>query len=1244
MMKLHLSPLLSLRFLKKLGLWSVIGFIVFTLFGFFAVPFIVKMVFTSQGTKLSHRAVTVQEVRFNPFSWILQIKGFSLKDRGGEAPFLTFDELVLDIESASLLERAPIVRDVFLKAPYVSLIRNEDQSYNFSDLLTEFSTKPEPGAEPPPATAPLRFSVSNIRLEGGSIDFDDQPKHAKHTVRDLTLGIPFLSNLPYALEVYTQPAFAVTINGTPIEFTGKSKPFSESRETSLDIAIKNIELPKYLEYIPAELRFTLDSGSLDANLALAFTQRQEQTPTLTVHGTVALNQVVMTDLDGQPLLTLPHLEAPIETLDIFTRKANVGPILLQGPGIHVKLDKMGMLNFSTLVENKKLDSPTTATNIDSQPPENQPPESPASDVATTGHTPKDSEQPAAPPTLVEIAEIRLTDGKLSFLDETLEQPFRTTFDALNVRVQQFSTDQTKPFTVEVSLKSEVGELARQTGTITLTPLKIEGEVEFQNVPVNRYAPYYAKHVLFDIEGGVVTLSTKFSYAKDDHGGQTTLSALTTALQSLRLKKREEKNDFLKVPAFTITQADLDLVKHTVTIREVTSSKGWASIRREKDGTMNVTTLTPMAPTVAAEKKITAGPPRKKPETQQTIVPEPSARPWAVLVKKIVVDQYALRFDDQMSPQPVTMVAEPVALTVENFSTEKNSKLTTAVRLTLNKTGTLAVSGPVSLDPFSAMLKINGKNLDVLPLRPYFADQLKIAVTSGAVSAEGNVTVQTAKEGDLKVRYAGQAAVRKLAAIEKATSEDFLKWKSLDMTGIDVDTSPFRLAIKEVTLADFYSRLVLNPDATLNVQGIVVETQPTPTTTPSPVPPTPEEKRAQPIKITQVTLQRGTVDFTDRAVKPNYSAKLTQLGGRISELTSAEDKPADVDLRATLEGVAPLEITGKVNPLSEDLYVNLSVDFRDVDLNPMTPYAGKYAGYTIEKGKLSLALKYLIANRQLQSENKVVIDQLTFGNVVESPDATSLPVRLAVSLLKDRNGVITLNLPVTGSLDDPQFSIWGMLLQIMRNLIAKAATAPFALIGAALGGDSGEEMNALEFEYGRATLDMAAQEKLKKISAALADRPTLQMEISGHVEKEKDLAGLRMYRFERKLKVQKLGDEAEQATEEEDTSLDRVTIAQEEYLKYLTLAYKNESFPKPRNLLGLAKALPQEEMENLLLTHIEVTDDDLQELAKQRARVVREYLLSAGQLDAGKLFLIEPKAISLDNPGEGRGSRVVFAIK
>jgi hypothetical protein len=158
----------------------------------------------------------------------------------------------------------------------------------------------------------------------------------------------------------------------------------------------------------------------------------------------------------------------------------------------------------------------------------------------------------------------------------------------------------------------------------------------------------------------------------------------------------------------------------------------------------------------------------------------------------------------------------------------------------------------------------------------------------------------------------------------------------------------------------------------------------------------------------------------------------------------------------------------------------------------------------------------------------------------------------------------------------------MIVQVLTNLIAKAATSPFALIGAALGG-GGEEMNQVEFAYGRVTLDEPSEEKIRKISEALIDRPSLSLDISGYAEKEKDLDSLKLYRFERKLKAQKLNDEGKK--DAESASLDEVRIEQDEYLKYLTMAYKKADFPKPRNIIGLVKDLPQEEMETLMFTNI-----------------------------------------------------------
>jgi hypothetical protein len=619
----------------------------------------------------------------------------------------------------------------------------------------------------------------------------------------------------------------------------------------------------------------------------------------------------------------------------------------------------------------------------------------------------------------------------------------------------------------------------------------------------------------------------------------------------------------------------------------------------------------------------------------------------VTLKKLALDGYAVRWEDRAPTQPATLVADPVNLIAENFSTAKNSQVKTSLRLTVNKTGTLSVDGPVSLSPLAAKLKVDLKGLDLVSLQPYFTDKIKITVTSGAASVNGNLALN-ATQGNAVIAFSGQAALTKFATVGKANAEDFLKWKSLSLNGINANTGPpFRLEINEVALADFYSRLIINPDTTLNVQGIVesepqaaakVEAKENSRSTTG----TQKPGEAAAIRIAKVNLQGGNINFSDHFIKPNYSAKLVQVGGKISGLSSESGKQADVDLRGRLDNSAPLEITGKLNPFGKDLYVDLTVDFKDIDLSPMTPYAGKYAGYAIEKGKLSLNLKYLIENRKLSAQNKVFIDQFTFGEQIDSPDATKLPVRLAVSLLKDRNGAIKLDFPVAGSLDDPQFSVWGVIVQVITNILAKVATAPLALLGAAFGGGNGEELNSLEFDYGRANLDSATEGKLKTLATALVDRPALKLEISGYVDPEKDVAGLRQYRFERKLKAQKLNETLKKS--EAEVSLDDVKIEPDEYPKYLALAYKKETFPKPRNIIGLAKGLPDPEMEQLILTHLEVADPDLEELAEQRAKTVEDYLVQTGQVEPERVFLVKAKTLSPEKKDGLKDSRVDFVLQ
>jgi hypothetical protein len=524
------------------------------------------------------------------------------------------------------------------------------------------------------------------------------------------------------------------------------------------------------------------------------------------------------------------------------------------------------------------------------------------------------------------------------------------------------------------------------------------------------------------------------------------------------------------------------------------------------------------------------------------------------------------------------------------------------------------------------------------------------LTSGTIGTKGNLVFDTSGNGPIKINYDGSAQILDFATVEKGDAQDLLKWKSLALGGLQFNLEPFQLRIGEINLADFYSRLILGADGKINLQKLTVQkdeknsqapVKPVETTA---APAANEATAPKAISIGKINLQEGNINFSDFFIKPNYSANLTGVQGAISELKP--EAPGDLDIQARLDSAAPVDIKGKINPLSKELFLDLIADAKEIELSPMTPYSGKYVGYGIEKGKLSFNVKYKVENRKLSAENKIILNQLTFGDKIESPDATKLPVLLAVALMKDRNGVIDIDLPISGSLDDPQFSVGGIILKLIINIITRAITAPFSLIASAFGGgSSGEDLSYIEFDYGRATLTPTGEAKIKTLVTAMDNRPALKLEISGRVDPVNDLDGIKKVSIERKVKAQKLKDLVRLGST--PGSVDDVKLEKDEYEKYLKAAYGDERFEKPRNMIGIARDLPVPEMEALMLKNAKVSDDDLRELGNRRAQAVRDRVLSAGgAITADRLFLVAAKggADAEKDKAKAKLSRVDFALR
>jgi uncharacterized protein involved in outer membrane biogenesis len=1188
---------------KKILYGLIILFAVFTLVGFFVLPPILKSILTKKLSENLHRQVTIDRIKINPYTLSITTRGLMVKDRASAEPFVSCDEIFLNVQSFSALRMALILKEIRLTKPYIRVTRNQDMSYNFSDLL-EKKESPSPEKTKP---KPLRFSLNNITIENGSIDLSDEPKRTNHKVRELAIGIPFLSNIPSYVERFVQPHFSAKINDTLYTLQGKTKPFADSLETSVDINIKDLDIPYYLAYAPMKMNFKVVSAYLDTQAKISFIETKDKKPTLTVTGDVSLKKIAIDDSRNKPLFRLPLLAVSIAPSEPLSKIIHLSKISIQSPELEIRRDEKGVLNAQSLLPQEGEPKPAPKKTDDSSP------------------------------LALDIDEIQLAGGKISFYDLSRSKPFKTLLGPVEMKVDHFSNAKDKKSAYALSLKTEAKETIRIEGEFSMDPLGSEGMVEVKSVPLKKYAPYYRDSILFEIQDGRLDLSTRYRYAQGKKEPEVYLSGISFLLNALRFKRAEENEDFLKIPNISIKNTDMDVTKKEVKIGSFFTQKGEIFVKRLGNGEIDLLKLTPPPPTPAA-----APPKGGKAEEK----PKETEKPWLISLKQMSVDNYTIRVEDRTPSEPVTIAVENLKLRGDNISTAKNSKGKLSLSLLLNKKGTISAAATVGIDPLLADLKMDLKGIEIVPLQSYFTDKVKITVTGGAISTAGNLSFTSTEKKEINATFKGEASLANFSSIDKTNGEDLLKLESLSITDLNVGYAPLSVDIKGISLTNYYARVLVNSEGKINLQEIMKTEEPktAATSTPSQQEKTvssPKEKEASKnIKIGEITLQEGKIDVSDKSVKPEFSMNLTEMGGRISGLSSEENTTADVDIRAKLNDYAPIEITGKINPLREDLFVDIKARIKDFDLSPATPYSGKYAGYTIEKGKLSFDLKYLIVKRKLESQNNIFLDQFTFGDKVESPQATKLPVKLAIALLKDRKGEIKLDLPVTGSLDDPKFSVWGVILKILLNLISKAATSPFSLLGAVFGG--GEELSYIEFDYGSLAISEPNMKKISTVTKALYDRPSLKMDIEGHVDLEKDKDGLRQYLFDRKLKAQKLNEMVKKG--QPGVPVDEVKIEKQEYEKYLKMAYKEEKFPKPKNILGMAKDIPAPEMEKLMLTHIEVKEGDLRTLASQRSMKVKDAILKSGQVEPERVFILEPKSLAPQKKEKIKDSRVDFKLK
>ena len=625
--------------------------------------------------------------------------------------------------------------------------------------------------------------------------------------------------------------------------------------------------------------------------------------------------------------------------------------------------------------------------------------------------------------------------------------------------------------------------------------------------------------------------------------------------------------------------------------------------------------------------------------------------------------------------PVRIRASPLNLKAENIGTAAGAIVPFTLDTGVEKRGKLSVNGKLTASPLSLDASLNASNVPVGWLAAYAGDRLNVVLEDADLNARGTLRVlpPAGKRADAppSVSYRGSLGVARLRALDRVTSEEFVRWKSLDIPQVDFQmpakNAPMAVSLGTVALDDFYARVIVNANGRLNLQDVVATpgqqqsvTNPEAAGTPNPAPaasaataaktpsaavvaaPAPSAPQPQ-IHVKGVKLTNGRIGITDNFIKPNYSANLTDLVGEVSAIASDAPAPTELKLDGRIDGDGVLTVSGKLNPLAFNTYTDIAAEAKDIELTRLSPYAIKYAGYAIERGKLSMTVKYHIDQGKLDASNRLFLDQLTFGEKVDSPTATKLPVQLAVALLKNSRGEIDVNLPISGSLSDPQFSVGGVIVRVLINLLTRAISSPFSLIASAVGGGgSADELGYVQFKPGVSDMTPQGKAKVETLAKALSDRPSLKLDIIGRFDPATDPEGIKRDHLLDRLKDLKAKDVSKSG---ERVGRNDVTIETNEYATYLARVYDDTKLPdKPRNVVGLAKAIPVEDMEKLLLANMKLDENDPRWLAEARADVVRHFIEDTGKVAPSRVFLVTPKLNANGIDDKGAPNRVDFALR
>lgn len=1261
-MHARLSKLAPRR--RKQLFWAAGLLAAYLLIGFFVVPAIIKWQLQKQLPGITKRQAAVKQVKFNPLTLSLTIRGLSLDEPDGRR-FASFDEFYVNFQTSSLFRWAWTFKEIRLDRPFAEIILFKDGRLNLANMLAA-GEKPAP-AEPQTEKGTIpRIKIFDLQLTNGFVVIEDQMRRStfRTEYRPINFRLTGFSTRPDAATPYSFRAESDA--GRSVSWKGD---FSvQPLKSAGDLEVLGVRLDRFQPYLDDFTTARLTNGIMDVHLSYSFFTDTNGLELTVTNGGVRVSHVDILDPQtSERVAGFDQFAVNGMEMSLRQRSARVGDISVSDLALLGRINPEGTINLLGLLTPREKTEPTpTGTNA----------------------------SPAQPWT-VALDHFSLTNAQVMFEDLSKKTPFKTDLKPISLDLKSLSTATNTSGTYAFELLTESNEKVSAAGSISVAPQTSEGTVTLEALDLKKYMPYAEEAFAGHLAGGKLDLKAPYRLALGATGIRAGVSNLALTLTGLNVISPDKKESVARFDRVDVEGVEASLEDSKAGIGLIKARGGSILARQAKDGSINLMDLIKEA----ASTNATAS---AAPAISEPPAPPPSTNSpkWMLNLAEFDLAGYTIQFEDQKPARPATTVLKDVAVNLKHASSDLSAPVAAKLGFKHGESGVVDLSANARLEPLSADVSLGITNIDLRTIQPYLEQHVGLKITSGLLSTWGK-----AKHDPATSSFSGDVRVAKLDCTDTVVSKPFVSWEDLHVAGIAAEfpkEAQGRIKIDAIRWTEPHAILVLDPEGNPNLPKMVQSTASAPssgstTNPPAPAPPetSPKSSEPLPIAVGVFALENASFGFQDLSIKPNAAIAIEKLTGDIKGLSSALNTTADVNLVGTVGERSPFVVMGRINPLASEMFVDLVISNANTQLTPFTGYMEKYVGHPLNKGRLGTTLHYVVKGKELKAENKIIVDQLTLGARNNSPDATSLPVKLGIALLKDVNGTISLDVPLSGRLDDPQFKLGPIILKVVMNMLVKAAASPFKLLGALVGG--GEELSFVQFNPGSSDPATGEIDKLEKLTKALAARPALGVEIEGQVDLSADRKALALATLKDQVRAARI-DELEKKSKKADVPED-FQVEPEEYERILRTMFvekfgtnvmavlqsnlvasaqqaKADAASKASQERGVRKVLhstyktltsltgfgpsrsPAEKrltreerealaqatpelMEQVLADHtITVTPEEYRALVTARAEWVQKWLLENGNVAADRLMLVSPKEI-----GEGyQGSnRVTFSL-